>query len=539
MVHIPVPHHGIDYGSPNFDLLGLSYVAFAFVYSALVLSGLVALFKLRHTHAVRIRSFWTIFGSVILLHAYLVLILLVYPLNGIFKCGWEFWTMSLLLPLGIALFQASNIRLYAYSMTQKDIVAQSKSLVNCNFDPNQKKPNQNRKLRHWSVEKQTYVAIAFGVIAQLVITTILFFGSRKFHSSYGFFAASMAPDECRRGSEWIPSVFWQFLWATVFGPFILLRIRKINDAHYWALQTRLAVIACLPGTPLWLTFVYARNRRLDYINKWFPPSGWFLPGLFTIQFVTIFFPLFDLYKRKQLNKRRNSRNGNETASAIEEKTTSMMTLEMRLRYEPTSLLIWASEKEFTAENIAFLISVLKWRKNWKTEASKGVLTELQLRERYEEAALIYFKLINPHTARMNINIDHKTFAELRDIFKGCHYQAFPNNDSSCPKSSSTVNKNVIAPWENSDSHENSLELSSFRYFNVGNRLMSDDIDKLYRVPVTEISPYEDKANSIPANFSIEIFDRAFEIRSICLYHMQYVVHGKSKTPKSTKTECKD
>lgn len=52
----------------------------------------------------------------------------------------------------------------------------------------------------------------------------------------------------------IPSVFWQFLWAAVFGPWILLRIREIRDTHYWAWQTRLAVIAwynlsALVGTP--------------------------------------------------------------------------------------------------------------------------------------------------------------------------------------------------------------------------------------------------------------------------------------------------
>lgn len=46
-------------------------------------------------------------------------------------------------------------------------------------------------------------------------------------------------------ADWIrvPSVAWQFLWATVFGPYILLRIRDINDTHYWAWQTRLAILA--------------------------------------------------------------------------------------------------------------------------------------------------------------------------------------------------------------------------------------------------------------------------------------------------------
>src|SRR5690348_18043821 len=101
----PSPHHGIDYTQPKLDVLALFYIGFASIYTVFILTGLVVLFKLRHTHAVRIRSFTVICGAVLPLHAYLLLILLVYPLNGLFKCGWEFWIMSILLPLGMALFQ--------------------------------------------------------------------------------------------------------------------------------------------------------------------------------------------------------------------------------------------------------------------------------------------------------------------------------------------------------------------------------------------------------------------------------------------------
>jgi hypothetical protein len=105
MDQAPHPHHGIDYRGPNLDSLGIFYLSFAAVYSVFVLTGLLALFHLRHTHAVRIRSFLVVCGTVLFLHIYLLLILLVYPLNGLFKSGWEFWIMSILLPLGIALFQ--------------------------------------------------------------------------------------------------------------------------------------------------------------------------------------------------------------------------------------------------------------------------------------------------------------------------------------------------------------------------------------------------------------------------------------------------
>ena len=100
--------HGIDYKSPNLDSLGYGYIAIAIAYTFIVLAGMIALFQLRKTHAVRIRSFPVICGTVIPLHIYLLLILLVYPLNGLFSCGWEFWIMSILLPLGMALFQGMH-----------------------------------------------------------------------------------------------------------------------------------------------------------------------------------------------------------------------------------------------------------------------------------------------------------------------------------------------------------------------------------------------------------------------------------------------
>jgi uncharacterized membrane protein YgdD (TMEM256/DUF423 family) len=96
---------GHDWGRPNVDRLGIFFISFAVIYTAIVLAGLYAVFRVRNTHAVRIRSFSVTSATVLTLHAYLVLILIAYPLNGLYKCGYEFWIMNILLPLGIALFQ--------------------------------------------------------------------------------------------------------------------------------------------------------------------------------------------------------------------------------------------------------------------------------------------------------------------------------------------------------------------------------------------------------------------------------------------------
>jgi hypothetical protein len=49
---------------------------------------------------------------------------------------------------------------------------------------------------------RTYFVIVVGVLVQLAVTLTLFFGSRKFHESYGFFSNHVNAGQCRRGYEW-------------------------------------------------------------------------------------------------------------------------------------------------------------------------------------------------------------------------------------------------------------------------------------------------------------------------------------------------
>lgn len=83
--------------------------------------------------------------------------------------------------------------------------------------------------RQWtklSIVQKTYVGVAVGLIVQvsarrsflmkiedsicvkadthgkLTTTLVLFFGSRRFHASYGFFSTHTDPATCRTGAEW-------------------------------------------------------------------------------------------------------------------------------------------------------------------------------------------------------------------------------------------------------------------------------------------------------------------------------------------------
>ncbi|TLD27686.1 hypothetical protein E2P81_ATG10974 [Venturia nashicola] len=513
MISMHGPPHN---NNANVDVLGQFYIGFAIVYTAIVFAGLIALFVHRKHHAVRIRSLRTICTTVLTLHTYLVLILMAYPLNGLYKCWMEFWIMNILLPLSIALFQASNMRLFSYAVEQKEI-SQGRLGIRQRCKFNISKPQPLEWARHRTIEQRTYGLIGVGVIVQLIVALIIFGGSRKFHASYGFFNEWVADDRCRVGMEWGPSVVWQFLWSSVFGPYVLLRTRDIRDTHYWALQTRMAVIAGLPGTPLWLAFIYTHNPNLIQINKYFKPAGWFLPGLITMQFVCIFFPLLDIYKLKRLEhsfgeNRSVPDDPAELRNFHDRKLNpySMATLELQLEKKPSQLMHWAYTKEFTAENVLFLTSVKAFKRKWTLAAKQPIeLDSTKARALYEEAAMIFFTMVHPVTARRNINIDSPTFRELDDMFKGCHYDP-DDNISSASKSSSHLTQNIVAPWEEVGTPERCHSALSDR----GN-LLDDHVNKLYPLPVTQIHSKSDTLTDgpstimVPAQFTIEVFDRAY------------------------------
>ena len=96
---------------------------------------------------------------------------------------------------------AGNVRLYSYSEAQEDL-RHTRNMTAHQHCWNWRKPAPLHWWKHASVEKRTYAGICLGLIAQIVITMVLFFGSFKFHESYGFFANHVGPAQCRRGTEW-------------------------------------------------------------------------------------------------------------------------------------------------------------------------------------------------------------------------------------------------------------------------------------------------------------------------------------------------
>ncbi|OCK75297.1 hypothetical protein K432DRAFT_409153 [Lepidopterella palustris CBS 459.81] len=479
----------LDGGHPNLDALGILYVLLAVLYSVFVAGELYLLHRHRHAFCVRIRGLKVIFGAVSMIHIYLVLVLLVYPENGSFPCDAEYWIMSVFLPLGMALFQAANARLLKYYESQERLAR--------NYIEGARKKRVTFTIKGlfeaWTrldAAAKVYVGTLLGLVVSFIPTLILFFGSRRFHPGFGFFGSHVGARECRHGGEWVPSILMQLFWSAVFGPYLLWKIRKVNDVHYWALQTRLAIIAGLPGTPLWLAFTYTRTQSMLAMNRYFPASGWFLPGLITMQQVLIIIPLWDAYKAV-ITKRPSSTASTTSLSTSTSSSSnpslkhkaSMQSLEYTIEHNIEPLITWAAHKEFTAENMVFLREVLSFKNKWANPTEKEMLgsttlTPCQRRQQFSEASMIFFTLVNPFTAETPINIEYKVFRPLQAMFADVLFDPYESSDTRSER------ENVVCPWED--------EVEVYRPGSIKSDVSGADIE------------------FVPLEFSSAVFDAAYE-----------------------------
>lgn len=97
---------------------GILYVTFAFSYTLLFSSACAIVWFHRSLPLIRMRKPVQMLGALVLLHMYLVLCVLTYPMNGKYPCTAEYWVMAVYLPSGIGLYQASNQRLLITSRKQ-------------------------------------------------------------------------------------------------------------------------------------------------------------------------------------------------------------------------------------------------------------------------------------------------------------------------------------------------------------------------------------------------------------------------------------
>ena len=168
-----------------------------------------------------------------------------------------------------------------------------------------------------------------------------------------------------------------------------------------------------------------------------------------MQAVTVFFPIFEAYKSKEqmrntlaiirtweekkLNEdstmssdstKRNSffsakkpPSASTTLSRSSREMYTMAALEKALVMNPIPLLQFAATKDFTGENIVFLIQVRDWHTAW-SRAPRYVneITAKAKAQLFTRAVEIYASSIHHKTAEFPINIEHKVRTDLAAIF---------------------------------------------------------------------------------------------------------------------------
>ncbi|KAF6238994.1 hypothetical protein HO173_002866 [Letharia columbiana] len=268
---------GFDFGSENLDGYGISNIVFIVIYSLFFYSACFFTWMYRKHPVLRMRNVPLMLLSLLTMHVFTFAVMIVYTMNGAFPCQVEYWCMCLYLPIGIGLYQAYNQQLLIVSRGQAALITKDEL-----FKPIFPKGKGFGGPKYWAFRfkvwwqgvssKGKYEGfVLIGIVIQFTVSFIIYNISRKFNH-YGIVDHHTSPGLCRRGWEWVPTVVWQFAWNYIFGPYLLWNIRMIKDIYHWRLQTTLAIIAGLPGAPIWLAAVY--SDKFAPVNKYWLPAMW-------------------------------------------------------------------------------------------------------------------------------------------------------------------------------------------------------------------------------------------------------------------------
>lgn len=199
-----------------------------------------------------------------------------------------------------------------------------------------------------------------------------------------------------------------------------------------------------------------------------------------MQVSSLAFPCFDYWTER----RRKAKSIASSSSSIisttskanstisrksQELAGSLEAFDYHLRYSLLQLLEFATHRDFTSENILFLREVrdfkCKWRRVITMAGTYGdSVGDSHLIDIYEDAARIYFELVNPHTAKLPINIDSRIQEDLKSMFRTLRYEppVAPRSKKSAVMGAKSHNRlrslsrkrskkdafrKAVAPWE--------------------------------------------------------------------------------------------
>jgi hypothetical protein len=235
-----------------------------------------------------------------------------------------------------------------------------------------------------------------------------------------------------------PSGIWQAIYTYVVGPLILYKIRHICDTHRWKLQTTLAILFSLPALPLWLSTLATPTFYTSY--SWWPPNLWFVPGLAAMEFVILFFPLWEVWESRKMKAKVAFHPGRSEACKY-----SMAALERALRDDIERLEQFAAEKDFSGENIIFLKRIENWKDRWSyaldsaaKSGQSGIPQHIE-QNLFDTAEQIFHDCISNETSPFPVNIDERIYLELARMFA-------PPGQQRVGQKTTKAARAMIAPW---------------------------------------------------------------------------------------------
>jgi len=198
-----------------------------------------------------------LFAGVGALHIYGAISIWAYPFGAYFPCTVIFWMMSILVPFGMAMFQAANTQFLHVASRQKQIAHMSTLSDKMPISEKEAASMGNNRIKRIisGVERADRVDrslffICAGMVFQVAISLLVFLGSEKFHPGWGLWDYNVKGTEaelylkCNQGWEWWASIVWQFVWAWIYAPYMIWKSRGVRDVHGWRLQT---ICTCVAG----------------------------------------------------------------------------------------------------------------------------------------------------------------------------------------------------------------------------------------------------------------------------------------------------
>ncbi|KAI9847341.1 MAG: hypothetical protein M1838_000925 [Thelocarpon superellum] len=410
---------GAPYGTPYLSKLGVAYVVVNAVWMCMVLAGIFGLYYFRKHEYIRKRNPFLIITAVFMIQIYVTAMLMINPLNGSYPCILNYWVMSIYFPLGIALFQAANLQLLSVSAMQRELRAQPLRRPTHFTSDDLTLAKLRARWQSMTLLSRIYYSIGICVVTQIIISIIIFFLSRKF-VSFGIAGHAGTNHTCTQGWEWIPTILYQGLWTYGFGPWLVWKIRHIHDVYRWKVQTVLTIVFSLPGLPMWLAS--SNSKAFQKVVPSWSFGMWFVPGLMMMEFVSLAFPLWEVYKAYRrrtpaVEPSLASSAGTDLESGPPGQKSKMQAFEDALRENAGDLLEYAATREFTGENIVFLIRVRRWKETWQdTEARKGNLTLDQRQKLFASATDIFERSVSLQSSQFPINVESDIYLTLNKVF---------------------------------------------------------------------------------------------------------------------------